>query len=84
MKAVTITLPDDQAAALERAVADGAFASPSEFVVAAIEDFLADAVGYDPEALTRDVAEHAAAKARGDAGLSPDQARAWLAAARLT
>lgn len=84
MKAVTITLPDEQAAALERAVADGGYASPSELVVAAIEDFLTTPVGYDPEALARDVAGHAAEKALGDAGYSPDQARAWLGAARLT
>jgi Arc/MetJ-type ribon-helix-helix transcriptional regulator len=84
MKAVIITLPDDQAAALERAVAEGAFASPSEFVVAAIEDYLAAPVDYDRETLTRDVAQHEAEKARGDAGYSADQARAWLGAARLT
>jgi Arc/MetJ-type ribon-helix-helix transcriptional regulator len=84
MKIVTISLPDDQAEALDRAVADGGFTSPTELVVAAIEDFRTAPIDYDPDALARDIAEHMAAKSRGDIGLSPEAARAWLRAARST
>ena len=82
MKIVTISLPDEQAAELDRAVVDGGFTSPAEFVAAAIEDFRAVPIDYDPDALARDIAEHRAAKARGEPGLSPETARAWLRAAR--
>jgi Arc/MetJ-type ribon-helix-helix transcriptional regulator len=82
MKTVRITLPDEQAAALDRAVADGGFESPAEFVVAAVEDFRSAPIEYDADALARDIAEHQAAKARGETGLTPDAARAWLRAAR--
>jgi Arc/MetJ-type ribon-helix-helix transcriptional regulator len=82
MKAVTINLPDEQVAALERAVAEGDFASPSELVQAAIEDFLTAPIGYDRDALARDIAEHQAEKARGESGYSAEAARAWLRAAR--
>ena len=82
MKRVTITLPDEQAAALDRAVANGGFASPSEFVAAAIEDFLTAPVEYEQDALARDIAEHQAAKARGEVGYTADEAREWLLSAR--
>lgn len=82
MKTVTITLPDEQAAALDRAVADGDFDSPSELVLAAIEDFLTVPVAYDGDALARDIAEHRAEKARGEAGHSLEAARTWLGARR--
>jgi Arc/MetJ-type ribon-helix-helix transcriptional regulator len=82
MKTVTIRLPDEQAAALEQAVADGGFASPSELVRVAIEDFLTAPTDYDPDALARDIAEHRAEMARGEAGYSPEEARAWLRDAR--
>lgn len=82
MKRVTIALPDEQAAALDRAVAEGNFASPSELVQAAIEDFLTTPVSYDRDALARDIALHKAEKARGEAGYPPEAARAWLRGAR--
>lgn len=84
MKIVTIKLRDEQAAAIEQAVADGGFASPSELVRAAIEDFLTAPINYDPDALARDVADHQAEKARGDAGYTPETARRWLREARST
>ena len=82
MKTVKIELPDEEADALERAATDGGFASSSELVRAAIEDFLTAPIDYDPEALDRDVAEHQAEKHRGEAGHTPEQARAWLQKAR--
>lgn len=87
MKTVKIELPDEDADALERAAMDGGFASSSELVLAAIGDlFTAPPVGaqvaYDPDALARDVAEHKAAKRRGDVGFTPEEARAWLKANR--
>ena len=82
MKTVRITLPDAQAEALDRAVADGGFQSPSELVAAAIEDFLTEPFAYDIEALARDIAEHEAEKVRGEPGLSADEVRAFLRASR--
>jgi Arc/MetJ-type ribon-helix-helix transcriptional regulator len=82
MKTVKIELPDEDADALERVAAEGGFASSSELVRATIEDLIAGPMGYDPEALARDVAEHEAAKQRGDVGLGPEEARAWLRNAR--
>jgi Arc/MetJ-type ribon-helix-helix transcriptional regulator len=82
MKIVTIELPDEAAAALERAVADGGFVSPSELVRVAIEDFLTAPVDYNREALARDVAQHRAEKAGGETGCTADEARAWLRATR--
>ena len=83
MKTVKIELPDEEAAALERVAADGGFASSSELVRAAIGDLISAPVAYDPEALARDVAEHEAAKRRGDVGLTPDEARGQLKSARF-
>jgi Arc/MetJ-type ribon-helix-helix transcriptional regulator len=82
MKTVKIDLPDEDADALERAAMDGGFASSSELVLAAIGDLIAAPTGYDPDALARDVAEHKAAKRRGDVGFTPEEARAWLEANR--
>lgn len=82
MKTVKIELPDEDADALERVAAEGGFASSAELVQATIEALIADPVGYDPAALARDVAGHAAAKERGDPGLGPAEARAWLKSAR--
>jgi Arc/MetJ-type ribon-helix-helix transcriptional regulator len=82
MKTVKIELPDDAADALERAAAEGGFASSSELVLAAIGDLISAPVAYDPDALARDVAEHKAAKRRGDVGLAPGEARVWLKNAR--
>jgi Arc/MetJ-type ribon-helix-helix transcriptional regulator len=82
MKTVKIELPDDEADALERAAMDGGFGSSSELVLAAIGDLIAVPTTYDPDALARDVAEHKAAKRRGDVGLTPEEARAWLKATR--
>lgn len=84
MKTVTIELPDEQAAALEQAVTNGGFASAAEFVRAAIEDFAASPIDYDPGALARDVAQHRAEKSGSDGGHSPEAARAWLRSARST
>jgi Arc/MetJ-type ribon-helix-helix transcriptional regulator len=84
MKTVTIELPDEQAAALEQAVADGGFASAAAFVRAAIQDFAVSPIDYDPDALARDVARHRAEKSRGDGGHSPAAARTWLRSARPT
>jgi hypothetical protein len=78
MKTVRIELPDEEADALARAAAAGGFASPSELARVVIEDFLISPVDYDPEALARDIAEHQAEKQRGEAGLTLEQARAWL------
>ena len=82
MKTVKIELPDEDADALERVAVDGGFASSSELVLAAIGDLIAVPIAYDPDALDRDVAEHKAAKRRGDAGFTPEEARAWLKADR--
>ena len=82
MKQFTILLPDEQAAALDRAVVEGDFATPSDLIVTAIEEFLGVPFAYDPDALARDIAEHKAEKARGEVGYSPAEARAWLAAQR--
>ena len=82
MKTVKIELPDEDADALERVAVDGGFASSSEFVLAAIGDLITAPISYDPDALARDVAEHKAAKRRGDAGFTPEEARAWLKADR--
>ena len=82
MKTVKIDLPDEEAEALERVAAEGGFASSSALVRATIEDLIAGPIGYDPEALARDVAQHEAAKRRGDAGLGPGEARAWLKSVR--
>ena len=82
MKTVKIELPDEDADALERVAVDGGFASSSEFVLAAIGDLITAPIAYDPDALARDVAEHKAAKRRGDAGFTPEEARAWLKASR--
>ncbi len=82
MKTVKIELPDEDADALERVAVDGGFASSSEFVLAAIGDLITAPIAYDPDALVRDVAEHKAAKRRGDAGFTPEEARAWLKASR--
>ena len=85
MKTVKIELPDEDADALERVAVDGGFASSSEFVLAAIGDLITAItapIAYDPDALARDVAEHKAAKRRGDAGFTPEEARAWLKANR--
>lgn len=84
MKSVTIKLPDEQAAALEQAVVEGGFASPDELVRAALEDYLTVPIDYDPDALARDIAGHQAEKARGEAGYTPEAARAWLRDARST
>jgi Arc/MetJ-type ribon-helix-helix transcriptional regulator len=82
MKTVKVELPDEDAEALERVAVEGGFASSSELVRATIEDLIADPIGYDPEALARDVAKHEAAKRRGDAGLSLEEARARLKSVR--
>ncbi len=82
MKTVKIELPDEDADALERIAVDGGFASSSEFVLAAIGDLITASIAYDPDALARDVAEHKAAKRRGDGGFTPEEARAWLKADR--
>ena len=82
MKTVKIELPDKDAEALERVAIEGGFASASELVRATIEDLIADPIGYDPGALARYVAEHEAAKRRGDAGLSLEEARIWLNSVR--
>jgi Arc/MetJ-type ribon-helix-helix transcriptional regulator len=82
VKTIKITLPDEQAAALDRAVADGDFASRAELVLAAIEDFLTMPLAYDPDALARDIAEHRAEKARGEPGYPPEAARTWLGTRR--
>ncbi len=68
MKTVKIELPDEDADALERAAMDSGFASSSELVMAAIGDLLTAPIVYDRDALARDVAEHKAAKRRGDVG----------------
>jgi len=78
MKTVKIEIPDEDADALERAAMEGGFASSSELVLAAIGDLIAAPIVYDSDALARDVAEHMAAKRRGDAGSTPEEARAWL------
>ena len=78
MKTVKIELPDEEAEALARAAAAGGFASPSELARAVIEDFLTTPVEYDREALARDIAQHQAEKQRGEVGLTPEEARAWL------
>jgi hypothetical protein len=67
MKTVKIELPDEDAEALERA---------------AIDDIITAPIACDPDALARDVAAHKAAKRRGDAGLTPEEARAGLEANR--
>jgi Arc/MetJ-type ribon-helix-helix transcriptional regulator len=82
MKQFTIVLPDEQAAALDRAVIERDFATPSDLIVTAIEQLLSAPFAYDPDALARDIAEHQAEKARGEVGYSPEEARAWLAAQR--
>jgi Arc/MetJ-type ribon-helix-helix transcriptional regulator len=82
MKTVKIELPDEDADALERAAMDGGFASSSELVLAAIGDLITAPIVYDPDALARDVAEHKAAKQRGDVGFTSEEARAWLKANR--
>mgnify|MGYP000849799684 FL=1 len=82
MKTVKIEIPDEDADALERAAMEGGFASSSELVLAAIGDFIAAPIVYDADALERDIAEHMAAKRRGDVGLAPEEARAWLRANR--
>ena len=82
MKTVKIELPDEDADALERVAMDGGFASSSELVLAAIGDLITAPIVYDPVALARDVAEHKAAKRRGDVGHTPEEARAWLKANR--
>lgn len=82
MRIVKIQLSDEEADALERAVTDGGFVSPTELVRAAIEDFLTAPIDYDRDALARDVAEHEAEKARGEGGHTPEEARAWLRDAR--
>lgn len=78
MKTVKIEIPDEDADALERAAMEGGFASSSELVLAAIGDLITAPTAYDPDALARDVIEHTAAKRRGDAGFTPEEARAWL------
>jgi hypothetical protein len=78
MKTVRIDLPDDEADALARAAAAGGFASAAELARVVIEDFLVAPVDYDRDALARDVARHQAEKQRGDAGLTLEEARAWL------
>jgi Arc/MetJ-type ribon-helix-helix transcriptional regulator len=84
MKQFTIVLPEEQAAALDRAVIAGDFATPSDLIITAIEEFLSVPFAYDPDTLARDIAEHQAEKARGEPGYSPEEARAWLAAQRST
>jgi len=83
MKTVRIDLPDDDAEALARAAAANGFASPAEFVRVVIEGLLVAPVEYDAGALARDVARHREEKRRGEPGLTPDQARAWLHDAAL-
>jgi Arc/MetJ-type ribon-helix-helix transcriptional regulator len=82
MKTVRIELPDEEADALARAAAAGGFASSSDLARAVIEEFLIAPVDYDPDALARDIARHQAEKQRGEVGLEPEQARAWLRKAR--
>lgn len=83
MKTVKIELSDDQAEALERAAADGGFASPSDLVREAIGDLISAApTAYDEDALARDIASHRAEKDQGERGLTLDQARDWLRAQR--
>lgn len=82
MKTVKIELPDEEADALERAAMDAGFASSSELVLAAIGDLITAPIAYDPEALARDIADHKTTKRQGDAGRTPEEARAWLKAAR--
>jgi Arc/MetJ-type ribon-helix-helix transcriptional regulator len=83
MKQFTIVLPDEQAVALDFAVIEGDFATPSDLIVTAIEAFLSVPFAYEPDALVRDIAEHQAEKARGEAGHSPQEAGAWLASMRI-
>jgi Arc/MetJ-type ribon-helix-helix transcriptional regulator len=78
MKTVKIELPDEAADALARAAAAGGFASPSELARVVIEDFLIAPVGYDRDALARDIAQHQAEKQRGEVGFTPEEARARL------
>ena len=78
MKTVKIELPDEEADALARAAVECGFASPAELARAAIEDFLAAPPEYDPDELERDIAEHQAEKARGEPGLTPEEARILL------
>lgn len=75
---IEIELPEAEADALERAVMEWGFASPVELARAAIEEFLAAPSEYDPEQLERDIAEHEAAKARGEPALTVEEVRALL------
>ena len=78
MKTVKIELPDDEADALARAASAGGFASPSDLARVAIEEFLVAPVGYDPDALAREIARHQDEKRRGVTGYTLDEARARL------
>lgn len=78
MKTVRIELPDDEADALERAAIECGYASTAELARAAIEDFLATPPLHVPEEFDRDIEEHEAEKARGERGLTAEEARIWL------
>ncbi len=78
MKTVKIDLPDEEADALERAAAACGFASSADLARAAIEEFLASPPEHGPEDFESDIIEHQAEKARGEPGLTAEEARIWL------
>jgi hypothetical protein len=78
MKTVRFDLPDDEAEALERAAIACGYASTADLARAAIEEFLATPPLHAPEEFDRDIEEHLAEKARGERGLTADEARALL------
>ena len=75
MKNVSISLTDAHAAAIEAELATGDYASVSEIMRAALRDFFDDRHGPDLARVDADVAAYRAARARGEALLSPDAAR---------
>jgi hypothetical protein len=78
MKTVEFALPDEEADALEQAALAYGFASPAELVRTAIEHFLPGPPEFGPEEFEDDIAEHEAAKARGEPALTAEEARLRL------
>ena len=84
MKNVSISLTEQHASEIEAQVSSGDFASVSEVIRAALRDFLGKAPGPSLDQIDRDIADYRGALTRGEALVSPSDARSRLKSALRT
>lgn len=84
MKNVSISLTEQHASEIEAQVSSGDFASVSEVIRAALRDFLSKAPGPSLDQIDRDIADYRGTLRRGEALVSPSDARNRLESALRT